>query len=263
MTAAQVESHASWGDSAEPDGAAGAADAVPGGADGAGPRAGWHAAATSPRSNSDRSIGRRVRHPLPGDVSKCATGAGPCVALPGVMRIAALAPAIASLLLAACSGESAAGPGGADSGTPDTGADVGVDAGPCEPIGKWTWTFQAEAGSPRVDHVVVAEGPDAGAGALTVTFLERQVETDQCLPSDAGSDAGPELVVASATLDPATCSLNVGYSQSWCLSGEQQSESWDIDLTFSGSTGQGTATEISGWTMQKFTTTYVVTAQKE
>lgn len=179
--------------------------------------------------------------------------------MPTVMRNALLGPVFASLLLAACSGENASGAGASDSGTPDT----GLDAGPCEPSGNWTWTFQAEAGASRVDHVTVASAPDAGKDAFTVTFLDRQVPEDQCMPSDAGSDAGPELVAAIATLDPATCTLKVGTSHSWCMSGENQVESWDITLTFAGSTGQGTATEISGWTMQKYTTNYVVTAQKQ
>lgn len=183
--------------------------------------------------------------------------------MPTVMRNALLGPVFASLLLAACSGENATGADASDSGTPDTGADTGVDAGPCEPSGSWTWTFQAEAGASRVDHVTVASAPDAGKDELTVTFLDRLVPEDQCMPSDAGSDAGPELVATIATLDPTTCTLKVGYSHSWCMSGEDQVESWAIDLTFAGSTGQGTATEISGWTMQKYTTNYVVTAQKE
>jgi len=170
------------------------------------------------------------------------------------MRVMTLLP-IALLLVSACSGESSPGSGGSDSGL--------GDAGSCEPAGDWTWTFQPEAGASKVDHVSIETAADAGPNALRVVFLDRQVPKDTCMPSDAGADAGPELIEATGTLDPASCTLTVGYSQSWCQSGEQQVESWDIALTLSGSSGQGTATAVSGWTMQKYTTTYTVTAAKD
>ncbi|MCK6532265.1 MAG: hypothetical protein L6Q84_04760 [Polyangiaceae bacterium] len=174
------------------------------------------------------------------------------------------------LLCVACSGEGESDPAGNDSGLPDTGADAALDAsgdtaveaGPCEPAGNWTWTFAAEAGAPLTDHVTVTAEPDAGTDAWRVTFLERQKQKDQCMPSDAGADAGPELIEATGTLDPKGCALSVGYSQSWCMSGEDQVESWDISLTLAGNAGQGTATRVSGWVMDKHTTQYAVTAQK-
>jgi hypothetical protein len=179
------------------------------------------------------------------------------------MRTLTLAAVGLPLLLSACSGESAADPGDDDGGLPDGGTEAALDGGPCEPLGSWTWTFQAEAGAPRVDHVTVTAAPDAGAGEVEVTFVDRQVAVDQCMPGDGGSDAGPEPIAATGTLDAQSCTLKVGYSQSWCMSGEQQHESWDITLTLAGQAGQGTATEVSGWTMQKYTTDYAVTAKKD
>lgn len=163
----------------------------------------------------------------------------------------------ALVLLASACGESATDTDTKDSGLPDAVA----EAGPCEPFGNWTWSFQVEAGAPLTDHVTLAPAPDGGEG-VSVTFQDRTLNQDQCSPSDAGADAAPELVVAPGTLDLTTCSLSVGYQESWCQSGEQQFLSWDIALTFAGSSGQGTAKKVSGWTMQKYETSYTVTATK-
>ncbi|MBI3200178.1 MAG: hypothetical protein HYZ29_01470 [Myxococcales bacterium] len=167
-------------------------------------------------------------------------------------------------LMAACGGTDTQAD--ADSGA-DSGADVLVEAGPCAPEGDWTWTFGTDAGSPQVDHVKIVASPDAGSGAYEVTFLDREVPKDTCTPgpdggADAGADAGPAVIVASGTLDAASCTVTVGYSLSWCHSGEQQCQDWSIAVVFSGNTATGTAKEVGGWCMDKHTTEYSVTATK-
>jgi hypothetical protein len=130
-------------------------------------------------------------------------------------------------------------------------------------LGNWTWSFQAEAGAPKLDHVLIEAAPDAGAGALKVTFLDRAVPKEMCMPpADGGADSGPELIDSPASLDAASCTLKVGYSVTWCYSGEDQCESWDISLALSGNGGTGTATEVGGWCMDKQTTSYSITATK-
>lgn len=168
--------------------------------------------------------------------------------------------------LSACSDDGSSGSGDATDAGNDVTADVPVEAGPCEPFGDWTWTFQAEAGSPQLDHVKIEAAPDAGADAVKVTFLDRTVPKDMCSPPDGGADAGadaaPEIVDAFGTLDLASCTLKVGYGMTWCYSGEQQCETWDISVTLAGSSGSGSASEVGGWCMDKHTTAYAVTATK-
>lgn len=162
-----------------------------------------------------------------------------------------------------CGGEDAASDPGTDASHTDAGVDAPLEAGPCDPVGDWTLTFQSEAGAPGVDHVKIEADADAGAGALKVTFVDRAEPKDTCMPpADGGTDAGPELIEAVGSFDAATCTLNVAYSRSWCFSGEQQCEDWSMSLAFSGTTASGSATNIGGWCMDKHTSDYSVTATK-
>ena len=191
---------------------------------------------------------------------------GPRFAKPKVMRASLLLCG----LLVACGSTDSGSDAASDSGTDaaaDSGADVAAEAGPCEPEGEWTWTFGADAGTPEVDHVKIEAAPDAGTGAFKVTFLDRDVPKDTCSPppdggADAGADAGPSVITALGTLDASSCTLTVGYSLSWCHSGEQQCQNWSMAVAFSGNTGSGTATKIGGWCMDKQTTEYTLTATK-
>ena len=170
---------------------------------------------------------------------------------------------ILGVLLVGCGGENAAGDPGVDASNKDAGVDAPVEAGPCDPIGEWTLTLQAEAGTPGNDHVKIAAGADAGANALKVTFVDRAEPKDTCMPpADGGADAGPELIEAVGTFDAATCTLSVDYARTWCFSGEQQCDDWSMSLTFSGTTASGSATSIGGWCMDKHTSEYTVTATK-
>jgi hypothetical protein len=170
---------------------------------------------------------------------------------------------ILGVLLVGCGGENAAGDPGVDASNKDAGVDAPVEAGPCDPTGDWTWTFQAEAGTPQLDQVKIETVPDAGSDALKVTFLDRAEPKDTCMPpADGGADAGPEFIEALGSFNAATCTLSVAYSRSWCFSGESQCEDWNMSLMFSGNTGDGSATRVGGWCMDKHTSQYTVTATK-
>jgi hypothetical protein len=155
-----------------------------------------------------------------------------------------------------------AGTGNSAGTTADAASDAPVEAGPCEPVDHWALTYAPlEAGpSQTAETVVISE---ADAGGYELTWLDRTVPQDQCSPNpDGGSDAGSGPVTVSASFDAATCTLSATWNASWCQSGEQQCDTFDLSLTLSGATASGSAERAWGWCMQKQHASYAVSGIK-
>lgn len=160
---------------------------------------------------------------------------------------------LSACFLAACGDDSdaSAGTGGAGSGgTPATGGTSatggtpgtgGADAGPCEPYGSWHVTYAAgdEMCSPPSHDIVVAEGE---AGQVLVTVVGDGPQQDTCTnPPSQGTYS------VTGTLSSDGCQLEIVSSSTWCTSGESQCESFDLSLTFSGSSASGTIDYKQCW----------------
>ncbi len=180
---------------------------------------------------------------------------------------------LASAALAAgCGGDDTSDGAGGTAGTggasgsggtvADAAADAPAEAGACEPVDHWALSYAVvEAGVPPSSETVVVSQADGGGYQLT--WLDRTVPQDQCSPNpDGGSDAGSEPVTVPATFDAASCTLMAEWNASWCQSGEQQCDTFELTLTFSGATATGTADWSGGWCMQKQSASYTVSGTK-